>query len=1049
MSYRNFKPNGVNPTCMTGDEEFPFFFFDVEQAYNGSAGGQSTFNVYNDWNHWLWDSLQIRGFRMDAVKHFPASFVGKLLNALDSTGRIPPMVVGEHFTTNAGVLKNWIDAVYANMTPSATNKIAVRAFDFELRQNLKNACDDGLFDVRNIFSRGMVDGAGMNGRNVVTFVNNHDYRTAGEHILNRQMLAYAYVLTNNKVGLPSVFHPDYYGIDIYGPSNPLEENSAAINALMQVHKTYIAGAPVVDYLNRFNTPYTSAYLQSGAHDLLLYQIRGGKAGKDVIVAINFEGQSLRVNHQINTANAPLGTQFNLVAGNAGFSTPTVENSANGITNSIYLDLPAYSYAVFVQGPPCTADADADGSPDCVDRCPNDPSKTSPGLCGCGVNDADRDSDGICDTSDNCPATPNSTIRPITVDGNISDFGPAIANGTNGVNYYFSSDNNFFYIGVTGVNLANDDIHIAFRTDDGNTGSAGGGVNFSNAPYSYRITFFNGNDICYFPFTNPNTCQQVGNSWEDFGGWSGNPTSEIRIPRNFLGTLGTGSGQVRLAIWTNNNAGNFVWSTFPTSNPTGSANVTWSSYGQVAYPTFLPQTDTDMDGVGAACDCNDNDAASVPPTGIISANVSNVCNGDSVHLSFVSNSPNGPFNIVVNGVTYTAVSSGMVFASFVAGKDFMANTDFILSAVSDNNGCTNNAVSQKISILLNPAPVTKILFVKDSIITCKIPSLVLKATGQGAFMWSNNLGNTDTAAITAPGSYSVILTAQNGCSDTATVTVPNDTISPQASIANLSGSNVLSCTRTAISLRATGGTSYLWSTGANSDSIGVSNAGTYTVTVTGANGCTKTANIAIARDTVAPQAAIANLTGSIVLTCTRTAISLRATGGTSYLWNTGANVDSIGVTASGTYTVTVTGTNGCTKTADIAITRDTVPPQAAIANLSGSSVLTCTRTAISLRATGGTSYLWNTGANSDSIGVLNAGTYTVTVTGANGCTKIANIAITRDTVAPQSAIANLTGSSVLTCTRTAISLRASGGTSYLWNTGANSDSIGVLNAGTYT
>ncbi|MDV7399175.1 hypothetical protein RZS08_47635, partial [Arthrospira platensis SPKY1] len=97
-----------------------------------------------------------------------------------------------------------MDGVYAAMTPGASSAIQVRAFDFELRQALKNACDNGLYDVRNIYTQGMVDRTGMNGANVVTFANNHDYRTVGEHILNRQMLAYAYILTNNRIGLPSV-----------------------------------------------------------------------------------------------------------------------------------------------------------------------------------------------------------------------------------------------------------------------------------------------------------------------------------------------------------------------------------------------------------------------------------------------------------------------------------------------------------------------------------------------------------------------------------------------------------------------------------------------------------------------------------------------------------------------------------------------------------------------------------------------------------------------------------------------------------------------------
>ncbi len=54
------------------------------------------------------------------------------------------------------------------------------------------------------------------------------------------------------------------------------------------------------------------------------------------------------------------------------------------------------------------DSDGDGTPDCNDGCPSDPNKTSPGACGCGVSDADSDSDGTPDCNDGCPADPNKT-----------------------------------------------------------------------------------------------------------------------------------------------------------------------------------------------------------------------------------------------------------------------------------------------------------------------------------------------------------------------------------------------------------------------------------------------------------------------------------------------------------------------------------------------------------------------------------------------------------------------------------------------------------------
>jgi hypothetical protein len=54
------------------------------------------------------------------------------------------------------------------------------------------------------------------------------------------------------------------------------------------------------------------------------------------------------------------------------------------------------------------DTDGDGTPDCNDSCPNDPQKTSPGVCGCGVSDVDSDGDGTPDCNDSCPNDPKKT-----------------------------------------------------------------------------------------------------------------------------------------------------------------------------------------------------------------------------------------------------------------------------------------------------------------------------------------------------------------------------------------------------------------------------------------------------------------------------------------------------------------------------------------------------------------------------------------------------------------------------------------------------------------
>jgi len=90
-----------------------------------------------------------------------------------------------------------------------------------------------------------------------------------------------------------------------------------------------------------------------------------------------------------------------------------------------------------------------------------------------------------------------------------------------------------------------------------------------------------------------------------------------------------------------------------------------------------------------------------------------------------------------------------------------------------------------------------------------------------------------------------------------------------------------CSVTEISLEATGDGTYSWNTGATTAGISVSTPGTYTVTVTAANGCTDTASIVITQDITAPEAGITNVTGETELNCAFKEISVEATSNGTY------------------------------------------------------------------------------------------------------------------------------------------------------------------------
>src|SRR5690606_26852245 len=125
------------------------------------------------------------------------------------------------------------------------------------------------------------------------------------------------------------------------------------------------------------------------------------------------------------------------------------------------------------------------------------------------------------------------------------------------------------------------------------------------------------------------------------------------------------------------------------------------------------------------------------------------------------------------------------------------------------------------------------------------------------------------------------------------------------------------------------------------------AGTYTVTVTGANGCNATASETVTLDDTLPSPAIAE--EGLELSCTITSLTLTASGGVEYSWSNGSTVvgteAALEVTEAGTYTVTITGENGCTATSSETVTLDDSLPAAAIAD--EGLELSCTVTSLTL------------------------------------------------------------------------------------------------------
>ena len=383
----------------------------------------------------------------------------------------------------------------------------------------------------------------------------------------------------------------------------------------------------------------------------------------------------------------------------------------------------------------------------------------------------------------------------------------------------------------------------------------------------------------------------------------------------------------------------------------------------------------------------------------------------------------------------------------------AGGTYILTA-SGRNGCTAEVSIDVTEDFTVPDAYIDNLSGTDAI-SCNVTSIDVIAQGGVRFAWSNALwGGGAAQTITNPGNYMVTVTGRNGCTASTSITIRNDILPPTVNITSVSGSNELNCRTSQINVTASGnGVSYDWSGGINA--TGYNNtfveAGTYTVTSTGYNGCTATTTFTVVENNTPPTITVSNGLGTTVIDCNNPQIPITLVGSqATYLWNDGFTTASRTFYTAGQYSVTATGTNGCTASATIGITENITPPTATIDNNTGTNELNCLVNSISLTANGGVSYLWSNGSTLPTITVYAENTYIVTVTGTNGCTNTASIPISQAPVFD----ASISYVGTISCYggNTSATVSATGGNpaySYAWSDGQTTPTANNLVAGSYT
>ncbi len=307
---------------------------------------------------------------------------------------------------------------------------------------------------------------------------------------------------------------------------------------------------------------------------------------------------------------------------------------------------------------------------------------------------------------------------------------------------------------------------------------------------------------------------------------------------------------------------------------------------------------------------------------------------------------------------------------------------------------------------------------DQIIGCSEPIVTLDGSDSPNgfsynYLWTNLDGRLygnpreETISVSEPGRY--VLTISNedtGCIVSDTVLVSEDFSLPTANLS--AGALTCATTSTIINVATSSNiTAYEW-TGPNGFTTNVPNptvneVGTYTVTLTGRNGCTTDKNIEVIENTEN----ITLVAQGGVINCATTRVQLISSAGTTATYNwTGPNnftstLQNPMVDQAGVYNLAIITENGCTSETSVVVTAENNVPTV----VAQGGVISCGVSNIQLNATASAMVTYNwTGPNNFQSSAQNpivteAGTYSLEVMAINGCTSETSVIVTIENTRP--------------------------------------------------
>ncbi|MBK8557586.1 MAG: choice-of-anchor L domain-containing protein [Lewinellaceae bacterium] len=479
-----------------------------------------------------------------------------------------------------------------------------------------------------------------------------------------------------------------------------------------------------------------------------------------------------------------------------------------------------------------------------------------------------------------------------------------------------------------------------------------------------------------------------------------------------------------------------------------AGATYIDIPITAFQDFIAEGDeTIILNVGSSCSCSTSEVEFIikdkPPLEV-TLDDQTLCGGSSATLTPALSGGLSPFTYLWNtGSTATSITVNM------------NGTNTYTVTVTDKCGTTSTATA---TVTLQPQPTATL---SGSGFFCEgqpgTVNLTINFTGTAPWELTYNAGGTTVTEIfnttpamimaTDPGAYNLIsVTTVAGCPGTVSGNVNLTEYNVDVSLNPTNPACNGQSNGSVQAVPSGGGTpyTYMWNTGATSGTLSNLMPGTYNVTVSDSHGCTEIASV----DLTEPPPITASATPTTNIDC-YTPIGnadLTPEGGTpgyTYSWSNGSTQQDPDFSTGGTFTVTVTDSQGCTTTTTVTIASNITPPVAA-ANFTGQ--ITCTNTSVTINGNGSSqgpefTYEWSGPSFICCETTLNpqvdqGGTYTLTVTnGINGCTSTTSVTIPENTNPP---VANINPPGQIGCNTPTLTLNGNGTTTgagivYTWST----------------